>query len=337
MTMRYEKTAPVTITGAGSWGTALAVLLANSGRNVRLWGRDTTQMAEMAAKRVNEMYLPGVRLPDSLFVTSDLSQALDNVINVMIVVPSHAFREHVTQLLPYLSEESRLSWSCKGLDQQSGKLLSDVVAEIVSWPIPLAILSGPSFAKEVARGLPTAAAIASNNSVFADFLVEEFHTDTFRPYLNTDIIGVQISGAVKNPMAIAAGISDGLGYGANARSALITRALAEMTRLGVAMGGKAETFVGLSGLGDLVLTCTSNLSRNFRFGFDIGQGKSVTEAEKNIDQVIEGKDNAFLVEQLAKQHEIEMPIIEQVCEVLRGNITAAQAARALFERSIKLE
>lgn len=337
MTRRDDKSAPVTLTGAGSWGTALAVLLAKAGRNVRLWGREASEMAEMAAKRVNTAFLPDVPLPDSLFVTSDLAEALNGVHNVMIVVPSHAFREHLTQLLPLLTPESRLGWCTKGLDPQTGKLLSEVVAEIVPWQIPTAVLSGPSFAKEVAAGLPTAAAIASSNSAFADYLVEEFHTETFRPYLNTDIIGVQLSGAVKNPMAIAAGISDGLGFGANARSALITRALAEMTRLGVAIGGKAETFVGLSGLGDLLLTCTSSLSRNFRFGYAIGQGKSASEAEQSIDQVIEGKQNAFIVEQLAAQHKIEMPIIAQVCEVLRGNITALQAARALFERSIKLE
>ncbi|MDQ2993699.1 MAG: NAD(P)-dependent glycerol-3-phosphate dehydrogenase [Pseudomonadota bacterium] len=337
MTSSNQHTAPIVVTGAGSWGTALAILLATAGRDVRLWGRDPLRMAEMASMRINAQYLPDCRLPDSLLVTADLAQAFADVKDVMIVVPSHAFREHLTQLLPHLTQSSRLSWSCKGLDQTSGQLLSEVVAEVVPWSIPMAILSGPSFAKEVARGLPTAAAIASSNSVFAHDLVAQFHTETFRPYLNPDIIGVQISGAVKNPIAIAAGISDGLGYGANARSALITRALAEMTRLGIAMGGKAETFVGLAGLGDLVLTCTSDQSRNFRFGHMIGEGKSTTEAEQTIAQVIEGLQNAFLVEKLAKKWSIEMPIIEQVCEVLRGKITAAQAVHALFERSIKPE
>lgn len=328
---------PMAVLGSGSWGTALAILLSQRGQTIRLWGRNPERIAEMSRQRVNAVYLPQCPFPESLSVTADLQEAVHGVSDILIVVPSHAFRELITELLPLLNTNSRLAWATKGLDPSTGKLLHEVVQDLVSWSIPTAVLAGPSFAAEVAQNLPTAITVASHDSTFSNELVERFHTRTFRPYINTDIIGVQISGAVKNPLAIAAGISDGLGYGANARCALITRALAEMSRLGIALGGKMETFMGLAGLGDLVLTCTGSQSRNWRFGFALGQGHPLDQAEKEVGQVVEGRQNAIIVAKRAQSLGIEMPILEQVSRVVQGQITAAEAVQALLMRSIKSE
>lgn len=328
---------PVAVLGAGSWGTALAILLSQRGQSIRLWGRNPERIAEMSQQRINTRYLPQCPFPDSLSVTSELKEAISGVQDILIVVPSHAFRELIEELSPLIDYQTRLAWATKGLDPTTGKFLHDVVREIISWSIPKAVLAGPSFAAEVAQNLPTAITIASQDSTFSNDLVERFHTPTFRPYLNTDIIGVQISGAVKNPLAIAAGISDGLGYGANARCALITRALAEMSRLGMALGGKMETFMGLAGLGDLVLTCTGSQSRNWRFGYALGQGQPIDTAERDVGQVVEGKQNAIIVAKRAQELGIEMPILEQVSNVVQGQITAAEAVQALLMRSLKSE
>jgi glycerol-3-phosphate dehydrogenase (NAD(P)+) len=328
---------PIAVMGAGSWGTALAILLAQRGQTVYLWGRNPQRVAQMQQQRENSHYLPGCALPPTLIPTADIAEALNNVRDVFIVVPSHAFREHIQELLPHLVDSSRLFWATKGLDPSTGKLLHEVVEELVPWPIPTGILAGPSFAVEVARNLPTAVTIASQDVNFANDLVERFHTPTFRPYINFDMVGVQISGAVKNPVAVAAGISDGLGYGANARCALITRALAEMSRLGIAMGGKMETFMGLAGLGDLVLTCTGSQSRNWRFGNALGQGQAIDQAEREVGQVVEGRQNAIIVAKRAKDLGIDMPIIEQVSKVVQGEVSAADAVRALLMRSVKFE
>jgi len=333
----HSSLVPIAVIGAGSWGTALAVLLAQRGQAVRLWGRDGTKVAQMAQQRYNSDYLPTCPFPDSLSVTADLAEAIEGVKDILIVVPSHAFRQLLVPLLPLLNETSRLFWATKGLDPTTGKLLHEVVEEIVPWSIPTAVLAGPSFAVEVANNLPTAVTIASENIPFANELVTRFHTPTFRAYINTDMIGVQISGAIKNPMAVAAGISDGLGYGANARCALITRALAEMSRLGIAIGGKSDTFVGLSGLGDLVLTCTGSQSRNWRFGYALGQGHPLDQAEREVGQVVEGRQNAIIVAQRARALGIEMPILEQVSQVVQGKITATEAVQTLLTRSVKFE
>jgi glycerol-3-phosphate dehydrogenase (NAD(P)+) len=338
MPLRHQNSLPpIAVMGAGSWGTALAMVLAQRGQNVRLWGRNPERVAQMSEQRSNSHYLPGCPFPTTLSVTADIREAVRNVRDILIVVPSHAFREHLIDLLPFLDHDSRIVWATKGLDPSTGKLLHEVVEEIVAWPIATAVLAGPSFAAEVARNLPTAVTIASQNSDFSNELVERFHTPTFRAYINVDIIGVQISGAVKNPLAVAAGISDGLGYGANARCALITRALAEMSRLGIAMGGRMETFMGLSGLGDLVLTCTGSQSRNWRFGNALGQGHPIDQAEREVGQVVEGRQNAIIVAKRAKALGIEMPIIEQVSKVVQGKITAAEAVQALLMRSVKFE
>lgn len=337
MTIDQHSLPPMTVFGAGSWGTALAILLSRRGQTIRLWGRNPERIAEMSQQRINARYLPTCPFPETLTVTSDLKEAIAGVQDMLIVVPSHAFRELIIELSPLINNQTRLAWATKGLDPSTGNFLHEVVEEIISWSIPTAVLAGPSFAAEVARDLPTAITIASQDSTFSNDLVERFHTPTFRPYLNTDIIGVQISGAVKNPVAIAAGISDGLGYGANARCALITRALAEMSRLGMALGGKMETFMGLAGLGDLVLTCTGSQSRNWRFGHALGQGHPIDQAERDVGQVVEGKQNAIIVAKRAQALGIEMPILEQVSKVVQGEITAAEAVQALLMRSLKSE
>lgn len=329
--------APMAVLGAGSWGTALAILLAQRDQRIQLWGRNSDRIAEMSQQRINARYLPKCPFPESLSVSSNLREAIKDVRDILIVVPSHAFRGLITDLLPLINKNTRLAWATKGLDPSTGKLLHEVVQEIIPWPIPTAVLAGPSFAAEVAQNLPTAISVSSQDTEFSNDLVERFHTRTFRPYINTDIIGVQISGAVKNPLAIAAGISDGLGYGANARCALITRALAEMSRLGIALGGKMETFMGLAGLGDLVLTCTGSQSRNWRFGYALGQGHPIDLAEREVGQVVEGKQNAIIVAKRAQALGIEMPILEQVSKVVQGQMTAAEAVQALLMRSIKSE
>lgn len=329
--------APILVVGAGSWGTALAIHLANNHNTVRMWGIETSEMQVMAEQRINPFYLPDYPFPESLQAFVELEQAIEGVDDILIVVPSHGFASTLATLHPYLTSNSCIAWATKGLDPTSGDLLADLAKRELGDDYPLAVIAGPSFAKEVAQGLPTAVTIAANNETFASDLITRFSSDTFRPYLNKDIVGVAICGAVKNPIALAAGISDGLGYGANARCALITRALAEMTRLGLALGGDAATFTGLAGLGDLVLTCTDNQSRNRRFGLAIGQGKSFDQAAAEIGQVVEGRGNAPLVRQMAKRVNVSMPIIECVCDVLDGKLAPQQAVTALFSREIKAE
>lgn len=328
---------PITILGAGSWGTALALHLANAGQEVRLWSYDPTHIATMAAERENHRYLPGCAFPKTLTPIANLTDALQGVTDILISVPSIGFRDTLLQLKPLLTTPRRIAWATKGMDVQSKKLLHELALEILGEQHAYAVLSGPSYAKEVALGLPTAVVMASENSEFATDLATRFNHKAFRSYLSTDIIGVEICGIVKNVLAIAVGISDGMGFGANARSAMITRGLAEITRLGLAVGGKQETFMGLAGLGDLVLTCTDNQSRNRRFGLALGQGKTANEAEKEIQQVVEGKRNAELVVALAKKYNVEMPITESVWNILQGKLTLKDAMRQLLARETKSE
>lgn len=328
---------PIAVLGAGSWGTALAILLSRNGQQVRLWGRNNS-IKEMQSSRTNTAYLPGIKLPSSIEIFSDFKKAIEGCQDIFIVVPSHAFREVINLLYSNPPNNIRIAWATKGLDAAKNKLLHEVVFEIYqSTKIPIAVVAGPSFAKEVAEGLPTAVTLTSNDQQFAKDLTKRLHGNHFRVYTQTDLIGVQICGAVKNCLAVATGISDGLGLGANARSALITRGLAEMARLGLAMGGEQETFMGLAGVGDLVLTCTDNQSRNRRFGFAIGSGVNPEEAEKSIGQVVESKSNTIHVLALAKQYKVEMPITEQVGKVLAGSITPLESLEALFSREPKPE
>ena len=295
--------ASMTVIGAGSYGTALAITLARNGHSVVLWGHNPEQIQKMQHDRCNQAFLPDVTFPDTLLLEADLARALAASRDVLVVVPSHVFGDVLRQLKPHLRPDARIVWATKGLEAETGRLLQDVAREALGEAIPLAVVSGPTFAKELAAGLPTAIALASTDAQFADDLQQLLHCGkSFRVYSNPDFIGVQLGGAVKNVIAIGAGMSDGIGFGANARTALITRGLTEMTRLGSALGADPSTFMGMAGLGDLVLTCTDNQSRNRRFGIMLGQGKGVQEAQDSIGQVVEGYRNTKEVLALAQRH-----------------------------------
>lgn len=324
----------VSILGAGSWGTAVAIHLASAGHRVLLWGHDKQKITRMIKERANNQYLPGVPFPETLEPTADLDVAVQEANYLIIAVPSHAFPEVLASIRHPIAG---LAWITKGVDPQTHQLLSELVIQKFGLTLPMAIISGPSFAKEVATFLPTALTLAGNNLDFQSQVHQLFHHHNIRVYLSDDLIGVQLCGAVKNVLAIACGISDGLGYGANAKAALITRGLAEMSRLGLALGAKQDTFLGLAGVGDLVLTCTDDQSRNRRFGLLLGHGKGIEEAEKLIGQVVEGKHNAAQVCAIAKENRIEMPICEQVHALLNGLIDPKQAVSNLMSRPARGE
>lgn len=332
------KAVTMTVIGAGSYGTSLAISLARNGAQVVLWGHDPVHMARLQAERANHEFLPGIAFPDSLVIESDLAQAVQASQDLLVVVPSHVFGLVLSSLKPHLRHDSRLCWATKGLEPETGRLLQDVAYEVLGHTIPLAVLSGPTFAKELAMGMPTAIAVSSPDEQFVADLQEKIHcTKTFRVYANHDFIGMQLGGAVKNVIAIGAGMSDGIGFGANARTALITRGLAEMCRLGAALGAHPETFMGMAGLGDLVLTCTDNQSRNRRFGLALGQGKDVDTAQQEIGQVVEGYRNTKEVWLLASRMGVEMPIVEQIYQVLYQDKDARLAAQDLLARDKKAE
>ena len=319
----------VAILGAGSWGTAVALHIANSGKHVLLWARDKQHVHDMVSERCNRRYLPQVPFPPQLEPTADLVDCVHRAAEIIIAVPSHAF----ASLLKKLPKPAHgLSWITKGIDPNTHKLLSELVTEQWGPDFPMAVISGPSFAKEVAQGLPTALVIASNDAPYQQSIQTILHEKNMRVYLTDDLPGVQLCGAVKNILAIACGISDGLHYGANAKAALITRGLAEMSRLGLCLGARQETFMGLAGVGDLVLTCTDDQSRNRRFGLLLGQGVVPNTAEKNIGQVVEGKHNVAQICALALQHQIEMPICDEVNALLQGKRTLKEAVAHLLNR-----
>jgi glycerol-3-phosphate dehydrogenase (NAD(P)+) len=328
---------PVAVLGAGSWGTALAVQFARSGRPSRLWGRDREQLAVMARERRNGRYLPSGAFPDALVVQPDLAAALRGARDLLIAVPSHAFRSMLTELQPVLGEQTQLAWATKGFELPTGLLPHQVAREILGPQRAVAVLSGPTFAREVGAGLPTAMVVASTDAAFAKALAEDLSSTNFRVYTSTDIIGVEVGGAVKNVLAVGAGLSDGLGLGANARVALITRGLAEMMRLGVALGAQRETFMGLAGLGDLVLTCTDDQSRNRRFGLKVAGGSSPAEALESIGQVVEGYPAARALRDVAARAGVEMPLCGSVYGVLYEGVPAREAVRGLMARPIKPE
>ncbi|AIJ32368.1 NAD(P)H-dependent glycerol-3-phosphate dehydrogenase [Actinobacillus suis] len=330
--------APVTVLGAGSYGTALAIALARNGHKTYLWGHQPEKMAILAAERMNNAFLPDIAFPDALEVESDLAQALAKAKDILIVVPSHVFADVLMQIRPLLNAHHRIMWATKGLERNTGRLLQTVAEEILGTQYPLAVLSGPTFAKELAQGLPTAIALASNDKQFADEMQQRIHcSKAFRVYLNSDMIGVQLGGAIKNVIAIGAGISDGMGFGANARTALITRGLAEISRLGASLGANANTFMGMAGLGDLVLTCTDNQSRNRRFGLMLGQGKSAEDAMAEIGQVVEGFYNTKEAYLLAQTQGVEMPIVEQIYQMLFCGKNAHDVVATLLGRERKGE
>lgn len=325
------------VLGAGSWGTALARLLAQNGHSVSLWGHDPQHMADLARDRRNSRYLPQAGFPENLAVTDRLEQAVGDCDAVLIAVPSKAFRDIAQAMAGHLQGSPKIAWATKGLESQSGKMLHEVVAEIYGLSTPAAVLSGPTFAGEVAAGQPTAITVASNNEGFAREMAGLLHNTQFRAYTTDDLIGVELGGATKNVLAIAAGVADGLGFGANARAALITRGLAEMMRLGLALGGRPETLMGLAGVGDLILTCTDNQSRNRRFGLGLGKGQAWDEVVAGIGQEIEGVVTAEIVLHLAKRHGVDMPITEQTYKVLYEGLAPGEAVRNLLLREPKPE
>ncbi|CAA9891273.1 glycerol-3-phosphate dehydrogenase (NAD+) [Candidatus Methylobacter favarea] len=327
----------IAILGAGSWGTALAILAARNGCQTLLWGRDPDHIAALARDRQNRRYLADLAFPDNLFVTSELAEVGKFSSLVLVVVPSHAFQETLIKLKPLLSNQVKIAWATKGFNPEDGSLLHETVADIFYPKTPSAILSGPTFAREVAADLPTAITIASANQDFANQLAGILHRGRFRTYTSSDMVGVEVGGAVKNAMAIAAGIADGLGFGANTRAALITRGLAEIIRLGVKLGGKQETFMGLAGLGDLILTCTDDQSRNRRFGLALGQGKDKAATLREIGQEIEGIAAARETFLLARKQGIDMPITEQVYKVLYDDLAPLTAVQNLLARDPKPE
>jgi glycerol-3-phosphate dehydrogenase (NAD(P)+) len=327
----------IAVLGAGSYGTALAIQLARLGNDTRLWGRDAAQMRKLDEERVNAEYLPGCKLPPSLKPTADLRAALDGAEDVLIAVPSHALHAVLRIVAPMLKPEQGIISACKGLEPETGKLVHEVVEGIVGRGHRFAVISGPTFAKEVGLGMPTAVTVASTDAEYAEKVVHALHGNGFRAYTSDDVIGVEVGGSVKNVLAIAVGIADGLGLGANTRAGMITRGLAEITRLGEAMGGHRDTFMGLAGLGDLVLTCTDDQSRNRRMGLALAKGKSLVQAQAEIRQVVEGVRVAPEVQRLARKHHVEMPISEQVVRVLSGQITPVDAVRNLAMRPPRAE
>ncbi|RQW61665.1 NAD(P)H-dependent glycerol-3-phosphate dehydrogenase [Vibrio viridaestus] len=332
-TKNDDRSISISVIGAGSYGTSLAISLARNGDNVILWGHDPKHMDQLESDRENKRFLPDVSFPPSLIIEKDLRATVQASRDLLIVVPSHVFGDVLSSIKPHLRSDSRICWATKGLEPETGRLLQEVANEQLGENYSYAVMSGPTFARELALGMPTAISIASNDPVFVEELQEKVHCSrSFRVYANDDFIGLQLGGAVKNVIAIGAGISDGIGFGANARTALITRGLAEMSRLGAALGAQAETFMGMAGLGDLVLTCTDNQSRNRRFGLALGAGKSVDEAQNDIGQVVEGYRNTKEVYLLAKRVGVEMPIVEQIYQVLYQGKNAQIAAKDLLAR-----
>ena len=313
------------VLGAGSWGTALAMQLARNGDTI-LWGRNRTAMQAMQQNRRNEQYLPGIQFPEKLIIEADLATAIAQCEAVLVVCPSHAFSDILQQIKPLLGERP-LAWASKGFEPGTGRFLHQVAEEILGNEVPMALVTGPSFAKDVAMNKPTLVTVASQHADFAMQVSKALHTDKFRAYISTDVIGAELGGAVKNVLALATGIADGMALGDNTRAALMTRGMAEMMRLGEALGCKPETLMGLSGLGDLVLTSTGDLSRNRRMGLALGKGISIEEAQRTIGQVVEGIGTTDEVMRLAKKHGVDMPITEHVWKVVHGQMTTIEPCR----------
>jgi glycerol-3-phosphate dehydrogenase (NAD(P)+) len=330
-----NKTA-IAVLGAGSWGTALAILLSGNGHRVNLWGHLPEEIEALIRDRENKQYLAGVEFPATLNPETNLQRALEGASEVLIAVPSHAFHSVASNIAPLLHALPGITWATKGFEPGTQRLLSEVANERLPGR-ELAVISGPTFAGEVARGLPTAVTVAATTLEHAERMAALLHAPWFRAYTSDDLIGVQIGGASKNVLAIAAGIADGLGFGANTRAALITRGLTEIIRLGLKLGGKQETFMGLAGLGDLVLTCTDNQSRNRRMGLALAEGLSLEQARERIGQEVEGVHAAQEVYALSQRHEVEMPISEQVYRVLYEGLSPKKAVHNLLERRLKAE
>ncbi len=331
------KSKPIAVLGAGSFGTALAILLAKNGNQTRLWARNPKQIEIMKKTGFNQKFLPDLPLPTSLELFDNFERCIQDVEDILIVTPSHAFQQSLSKIQQYATNNVRICWACKGLEPETGNFLDDQVSELFGKETPMGVLSGPTFAKELANGSPTAITLASNNHQFSEELTKRLVNQTFRVYLSDDLAGVQFGGAIKNIIAIGAGMSDGLGFGSNSRTALITRGLAEMMRLGEKLGGKAETFTGMAGLGDLVLTCTDDQSRNRRFGLAIGKGASLQQAAEDIGQVVEGVRNTKEIYNLAQRLKIDMPICQSIYNIIYNNQAPEAAAKELLSRTMKVE
>jgi glycerol-3-phosphate dehydrogenase (NAD(P)+) len=334
--MNAPRPEPVAVIGAGSWGTALAIQMARAGHATMLWGRDSANLALLRDARCNERYLPDAPFPAALLTEPDLRTAILRCDDVLITVPSHAFRATLELIRPFVRAASRVAWATKGFEAGSGLLPHQVALEVLG-ARPMAVLSGPTFASEVGAGLPTAMAIASRDEAIASDFAQRLAGPNFRVYTQADILGVEIGGAVKNVIAIGCGIADGMGFGANTRVALITRGLAEMMRLGSSMGADRDTFMGLAGLGDLVLTCTDDQSRNRRVGLAIGRGENFAMAEQNIHQVVEGVPAARAVHAVASKAGVDMPICTEVYRVIYEGKPTASAVAALMGRGKRSE
>jgi len=330
-------TAPIAVLGSGSWGTALAIQFARAGSPVRLWGRDPAQQAALARDRRNQRYLPDAPFPPLLEVAADLWQAVHGAAYVLVAVPSHGFRETLAAVAPHLLAGQRIAWATKGFEIDTGLLPHQVAQQVLGENIGIAVLSGPTFASEVGQGLPTAISVASPDPHFASTIAQDLSSPNFRAYISSDYIGVEVGGAVKNVLAVGAGLSDGLHFGANTRMALITRGLNELMRLGVALGARQETFMGLAGFGDLVLTCTDNQSRNRRFGLLLAGGRTPEAAMQEIGQVVEGYQAARALHTVAARLDVEMPICSGIYRILYEGGNAGDVVRGLMSRTIKAE
>ncbi|GGY02027.1 NAD(P)H-dependent glycerol-3-phosphate dehydrogenase [Paludibacterium paludis] len=324
------------ILGAGAWGTALAMAFARHHDTI-LWGRNADHVAQMLAERCNRRYLPGQTFPESLSLTADLSVALNGAELVMIVTPIAGLRSTLKALMSGRATLPPVVWACKGFEAGSSLLPHQVVAEELPSSVPCGVLSGPSFAKEVAAGLPAAVTLASDHSGFAASVARELHSPLLRIYANEDLIGVEVGGAVKNVMAIATGVADGLGFGLNARAALITRGLAEITRLAIALGASQQTMMGLAGMGDLILTCTGELSRNRQVGLKLAEGKPLDVILAELGHVAEGVPTAREVLTMAERLEVDMPVTAAVCGLLYHGAEPARVVDDLLNRSPKSE
>lgn len=329
-------TPDIAVFGAGSWGTALAIQLARGGRATWLWGRAEDEPERLARERRNQRYLPDTEFPAALQIEADFQRALASR-DLLVVVPSHAFRLVLMQVREGLRPDHRVAWATKGFEQNTGMLPHQVARDVLGDGLPLAVLSGPTFAREVGAGLPTAMTVAATHPEFAAAMAARIAGPTFRTYTSQDLAGVEVGGAVKNVLAIAAGLSDGLGYGANTRIALISRGLAEMCRLGVALGAQVETFMGLSGMGDLVLTCTDDQSRNRRMGLALAAGRAVDDVAEEIGQVVEGVYAARAVHSVAAKLGVEMPICEKVYGILYEALPVSDAVIELLNRELREE
>jgi glycerol-3-phosphate dehydrogenase (NAD(P)+) len=329
----------IAVLGAGAWGTALAQVLSNKGYQVSLWARESEVVSDINSKHLNSLFLPGFTLHQKIICTNNIEEAVANAGLIVVVIPSQFVRETLTPLSQVIQKGQVIVSATKGIERETlltpSRILVQTIPNLVEENV--AVLSGPSFAKEVVQNIPTAVSLACRNEELRGELQKVFHTDTFRTYTTSDVIGVELGGALKNVLAIAVGLCDGLGFGANARAALMTRGLAEITRLGIAMGAKPKTFSGLAGLGDMILTCTSDLSRNRTVGKKVAQGNSPEKIAEEMIQVAEGMETSSSTYRLSKQQAVEMPIMEQIYLILHERKSAHQAMKDLISRNPKKE